>query len=167
MTLATFSWLWPIFVKGSAHMPLFQGLLYSDERIIYSICSSLVMFTVHFKGNLSHFHIFSFLGDWEKYRSYLSDANDEVIPLRAARKHGNMDMTQKAPDGILGVPSLQWWKKNNSQMSCFCYFCNFDESLGLNCFWLHSLNRSCLFSDHETNHTITVEADLLELCCLL
>lgn len=36
---------------------------------------------------------------WEKYRSSLFDATNKVISLRAACKHRNMDMTEKAPDG--------------------------------------------------------------------
>lgn len=48
------SWLWPIFLMDPAHRhrPLFQLLLYSDESVIYSICSSAVMLTVHFKESL-------------------------------------------------------------------------------------------------------------------
>lgn len=56
-------------------------------------------------------------------------------------------------------------KTNNSQMSYF-YFCDFNKVLRLNSFWLHSSNRLCLFSNHETNHTITLEAESLELYCL-
>lgn len=56
-------------------------------------------------------------------------------------------------------------KTNNSQMSYF-YFCDFNKVLGLNSFWLHSSNCLCLFSIHETNHTITLEAESLELHCL-
>lgn len=56
-------------------------------------------------------------------------------------------------------------KTNNSQMSYF-YFCDFNKVPGLNSFWLHSSNRLCLFSNHETNHTITLEAESLELHCL-
>lgn len=63
-----------------------QLLLYSDENIIYSTCSCLVMLTVFLKEvcrwkQLSHFHPFpSHLSVWEKYRSFLFDANAEVIP---------------------------------------------------------------------------------------
>lgn len=54
----------------------------------------------------------------KKYGSSLFDANDVVPhppqPLRlppSECKHRNMDMTQKAPDGILGVPFAAALKK--------------------------------------------------------
>lgn len=102
LTLATFSWLWPIFLKDPAHRPLLQLLLYSDESIIYSICSSVVMLTVHFKGSLQmkaslpvstpfFSSLLSFLSVFERNIWALFDANDEVFPLKAECKHHNMD----------------------------------------------------------------------------
>lgn len=63
-----------------------------------------------------------FLCVWEKYGSPLFDANDKVFPLRAECKHRNMDMTQKAPYGTVGVPPLWWWKKEQQPNVLFLLF---------------------------------------------
>lgn len=112
---------------------------------------------------LSHFHLFlSRLSAWEKYRSFLFCSQHWGYSSEQLASA----VTQGFRWDSWGSPLQQWKKKKDNSRGSYFYLWDFSKVPGLNSFWLHSSNCFCLFSSHETNHTITLEVELLQLHCL-